>query len=203
MDLKSILDTTGDSTFYDEVIRDYYNNRILLLNDDISDNLIENCIIYILKWNQCDKGLSTKDRKPITIYINSGGGDSIIAMQLVDVIKASMTPIKVVGMSLVASAAFHIFIAGHERVCFNNTIFLMHDGDVTISNSTSKAKDTMKFIEELDNRYKNHVLSSTSMTEEFYDAHYDIEFFFFGNKAKEYGVVDKIIGEDCTMDYIY
>jgi len=203
MDLKSILDTTGDSTFYDEVIRDYYDNRILLLNDDISDNLIENCIIYILKWNQCDKGLSTKDRKPITIYINSGGGDSIIAMQLVDIIKTSMTPIKVVGMSLVASAAFHIFIAGHERVCFNNTIFLMHDGDVTISNSTSKAKDTMKFIEELDNRYKNHVLSSTSMTEEFYDAHYDIEFFFFGNKAKEYGVVDKIIGEDCTMDYIY
>jgi len=203
MDLKSILDTTGDSTFYDEVIRDYYDNRILLLNDDISDNLIENCIIYILKWNQCDKGLSTKDRKPITIYINSGGGDSIIAMQLVDIIKTSMTPIKVVGMSLVASAAFHIFIAGHERICFNNTIFLMHDGDVTISNSTSKAKDTMKFIEELDNRYKNHVLSSTSMTEEFYDAHYDIEFFFFGNKAKEYGVVDKIIGEDCTMDYIY
>ncbi len=203
MDLKSILDTTGDSTFYDEVIRDYYDNRILLLNDDISDNLIENCIIYILKWNQCDKGLSAKDRKPITIYINSGGGDSIIAMQLVDIIKTSMTPIKVVGMSLVASAAFHIFIAGHERICFNNTIFLMHDGDVTISNSTSKAKDTMKFIEELDNRYKNHVLSSTSMTEEFYDAHYDIEFFFFGNKAKEYGVVDKIIGEDCTMDYIY
>ena len=203
MDLKSILDTTGDDTFYDEVIRDYYDNRILLLNDDISDNLIENCIIYILKWNQCDKGLSTKDRKPITIYINSGGGDSIIAMQLVDIIKTSMTPIKVVGMSLVASAAFHIFIAGHERICFNNTIFLMHDGDVTISNSTSKAKDTMKFIEELDNRYKNHVLSSTSMTEEFYDAHYDIEFFFFGNKAKEYGVVDKIIGEDCTMDYIY
>ena len=96
MDLKSILDTTGDRTFYDEVIRDYYDNRILLLNDDISDNLIENCIIYILKWNQADKGLSTKDRKPITIYINSGGGDSIIAMQLVDVIKASMTPIKIV-----------------------------------------------------------------------------------------------------------
>ena len=203
MDLKSILDTTNDNTFFDEVIRDYYDNRILILNNEIDENLIEDCIIYILKWNQCDKGLPIENRKPITIYINSGGGDSILAMQLVDVIKASMTPIKVLGMSLVASAAFHIFIAGHERICFDNTIFLMHDGDVTISNSTSKAKDTMKFIEELDARYKNHVLSSTKMTEEFYDDHYDIEFFFFGNKAKEYGVVDKIIGEDCTMDYIY
>ena len=58
MDLKSILDTTGDSTFYDEVIRDYYDNRILLLNDDISDNLIENCIIYILNCIPCLKKIT-------------------------------------------------------------------------------------------------------------------------------------------------
>ena len=203
MDLKSILDTTCNDTFFDEVIRDYYNNRIIVLNDDINENLIEDCIIYILKWNQSDKGLFKEDRKPITIYLNSGGGDSIIAMQLVDIIKTSITPVRIVGMSLVASAAFHIFIAGHERICFDNTIFVMHDGDVTISNSTSKAKDTMKFIDELDARYKNHVLTSTKMTEQFYDDHYDIEFFLFGNKAKEYGIVDKIVGEDCTMDYIY
>lgn len=203
MDLTSILSSTNDNTFYDEVIRDFYNDRILILNDEITENLIEDCIIFILKWNQSDKALPVENRKPITIFINSGGGDSIIAMQLVDVIKASTTPVKVVGMSLVASAAFHIYIAGHERVCFDNTIFLMHDGDVTISNSTSKAKDTMKFIEELDARYKNHVLSSTKMTEEFYDDHYNIEFFLFGDKAKEYGIVDKIIGTDCTMDYIY
>ena len=203
MDLNSILDATCNNTIYDEVIKDYYNNRIIILNDEINENLIEDCIIYILKWNQSDKGLSREDRKPITIYLNSGGGDSFIAMQLVDVIKASVTPIKIVGMSLVASAAFHIFIAGHERICFDNTIFLMHDGDVTISNSTSKARDTMRFVEELENRYKKHVLNSTQMTEEFYDDHYDIEFYLFGNKAKEYGIVDKIIGEDCTMDYIY
>ena len=100
MDLKSILDTTNDNTFFDEVIRDYYDNRILILNNEIDENLIEDCIIYILKWNQCDKGLPIENRKPITIYINSGGGDSIIAMQLVDVIKASMTPIKVGTMEM-------------------------------------------------------------------------------------------------------
>lgn len=203
MDLKGILDTDCDNSIYDEVIKDYFNNRILIFNDEVGQSLIEDCIIYILRWNQEDRGLSKEDRKPIMIYINSNGGDSIIAMQLVDIIKASITPIKVVGLSIVASAAFHIFIAGHERVCFDNTIFLMHDGDVTISNSTSKAKDTMKFIEELDSRYKKHVLNATNMTEDFYDDHYDIEFFLFGNKAKEYGIVDKIIGEDCSLDYIY
>ena len=156
-----------------------------------------------MKWNQQDKGLPKEHRTPITIYINSNGGDSIVAMQLVDVIKMSITPVKIVGMSLVASAAFHIFIAGHERISFSNTIFLMHDGSVTINNSTSKAKDTMKFVEELDSRAKEHVLSRTTMSEEFYDNHYDVEFFLYADKAKELGIVDKIIGKDCTLDDIY
>ena len=70
MDLKSILDTSNDNTFFFFLFRDYFNNRILILNDEINENLIEDCIIYILKWNQNDKGLSADDRKPITIYIN-------------------------------------------------------------------------------------------------------------------------------------
>ena len=40
MDLKSILDTTNDNTFFDEVIRDYYDNRILILNNEIDANLV-------------------------------------------------------------------------------------------------------------------------------------------------------------------
>ena len=42
MDLKSILDTTNDNTFFDEVIRDYYDNRILILNKT------ENLLLFIL-----------------------------------------------------------------------------------------------------------------------------------------------------------
>ena len=203
MDLKSVLGTTENNTFFDEVIQSYYEDRTLFINQDIDECIIEDCIIFILKWNQDDKGLSQKDRKPIKIYLNSNGGDSVVAMQLVDVIKMSITPITIVGLSLIASAAFHIFIAGHDRVCFENSIFLMHDGAISINNSTSKARDTMKFIEELEERAKKHVLEKTHMDENFYDNHYDVEFFMYADKAKDLGVVDKIIGTDCTIDYIF
>lgn len=203
MDLKSVLSSTPTNDYYEDMMQSYYENRILFINQDIDECIIEDCVAYILKWNQEDKGLQAIDRTPIKIYLNSNGGDSIIAMQLVDVIKMSITPIKIIGMSLVASAAFHIFIAGHDRICFDNTIFLMHDGAVNIANSTSKARDTMKFIEELEERAKKHVLDKTSMDEEFYDNHYDIEFFLYASKAKGLGIVDKIIGEDCALDYIF
>lgn len=202
VDLKSAL-SIGDDSFYEDMMQSFYMERILFINQDIDDSIIEDCIAYIFKWNLEDKGLQPKDRKPIKIYLNSNGGDSIVGMQLVDVIKMSITPITIVGMSLVASAAFHIYIAGHNRICFDNTIFLMHDGAVNIANSTSKAKDTMKFIEELEERAKEHVLSCTKMDKEFYDNHYDVEFFLYANKAQELGIVDKIIGKDCTLNDIF
>ena len=202
MDLKSILDSTIENAFYENMMQSYYENRILFINQEIDECIIEDCIAYILKWNQEDKGLQPQDRKTIKIYLNSNGGDSIVAMQLVDVIKMSITPIMIVGMSLVASAAFHIFIAGHERVCFENSIFLMHDGTISISNNTSKAKDTMKFIDELESRAKKHILDKTTMDEKFYDDHYDVELYMYADKAKEFGIVNKIIGIDCTLDCI-
>lgn len=203
MELKSLVDNVTTDTFYDRLVESYYKDRILVINQDIDECIIEDCIIFILNWNKEDKGLPIENRKPIKIYLNSNGGDSIVAMQLVDVIKMSITPIIIVGLSLVASAAFHIFVAGHDKVCFENTIFLMHDGAITINNSTSKAKDTMKFIDELEARAKKHILDKTTMDEKFYDDHYDVELYLYADKAKELGIVDKIIGVDCNIDYIF
>lgn len=82
-------------------------------------------------------------------------------------------------------------------------VLLMHDGEVTISNSTSKARDTMTFFNNMEERTKKHVLSCTTMTEEFYDKHYDQEFFMYADEqGKELGCVDCVIGVDCDLDAI-
>lgn len=193
----------GNDELFDALRKDYFDNRILILNQAIDECVIEDFILYIFKWNRDDKDIPVEKRKPIIIYINSGGGDSIIAMQFINAIKNSKTPIIGVGLSLVASAAFHIYIACSERIAFKDTILLMHDGEVVIQNSTSKAKDTMKFIDEMERRTKQHVLDCTKITEQFYDDHYDVELYLFSNEAKEYGIVDKIIGEDADLDCIY
>ena len=61
----------------------------------------------------------------------------------------------------------------------------------------------MKFFEEMEERTKQHVLKYTKRTEEFYDKHYDQEYWMYANdKGKELGMVDYIIGEDCDLDDI-
>lgn len=189
----------GNNDLYTEIIKDNLDNRVLVLNEDVTESLLENYILHILKWNREDRDLPVDKRQPITIYINSPGGSSIDGFNLVDVIMASSTPIKGVCFGLAASMGYHILLSCHERVAFKNSVLLQHDGEITVSNTSSKAKDTMKFFDSMEQRTKQYVLSRTKMTEEFYDRVYEQEYWMYAQEAKELGCIDKIIGEDMEL----
>lgn len=201
MDLVEVLGGASGS-LYDETVKAWLEDRVLIVNQEISDDILESYIMYILKWNAEDKHKPEDVRKPIRIIINSVGGDMIVGMGLVDAILQSETKIIGIGVGLVASAAFHIYISCHERVSFKNTIFLMHDGEINIQQTTSKARDTMAFFEEMEKRVKQHVVSYTEMTEDYYDSHFKQELYLYADEAKKLGCVDKIIGDDVDIDYI-
>jgi ATP-dependent Clp protease protease subunit len=198
-----ILPISGSqSDTYDEIYREFLGKRILVFNEEVDDSMVENIVMYILKWNMDDVDIPVEKRKPIKILFSSVGGDTFVAQNVADVILQSKTPIIGVGLSLVASACYHIFLACHERVGFKNTIYLQHDGTISISNSSKKARDTMNFFENMENENKKFVLDRTKMTGEFYDSIFEQEYYMYSTEAKELGVVDKIIGIDCTLDEV-
>lgn len=192
----------GNDDLYTEIIKENLENRILIFNDEVNDCVVENYILHILKWNREDRDLPIDKRKDIFIYINSPGGNSIDGFNFVDVIRGSKTRVVGVCFGLAASMGYHILLACHDRIAFKNSILLQHDGEISIQNSTSKAKDTMKFFDSMEQRTKDYVLSRTNMTEEFYDKIYDQEYWMYANEAKELGCIDKIIGEDVDLDNI-
>lgn len=189
---------------YDEIMRDCIQNRILIFNEDVNDSLIENYIMYILKWNREDKNISdVSKRKKITIILNSYGGDCMIGFGgMVNCLENTKTPVRVVGVGTVASMAFYIYICCKERYSFKDTVFLLHDGEKAAYNSGSKFKNVAAFFENMDRRTKEHVLKYTNISEDFYDENYEKEVYLYADEAKELGCVDYIIGEDCTLDDI-
>lgn len=202
-DFDCVLKDTNDNDQIDELLNDYLRRRVLVFNDQVDDFVLEDYILAILKWNREDEYVPVEKRKPIRLYINSPGGVVISSHMLIDVIVQSKTPVIGVAWSFVASASFHIFLACHERVGFVSSVFLSHDGEVSISNSAKKAKETMNFFDGLDKRTKDFVVSRTHMTPEFYDEIYDMEYYMDIYKAKELGVIHKIVGEDCDLSYIW
>ena len=121
---------------------------------------------------------------------------------LIDVITNSKTPVWGIGLDLVASAAYIAFLACHRRFAFKNSVFLQHEGEMAIENSRSKFKQTSEFFDSQEKSTKEFILSRTNMTSEFYDSIFEVEFWMTSEKAKELGVVEEIIGIDCSMDDI-
>lgn len=177
-------------------------SRKLYLTEDIDECIIDNVVKHILQYNAEDKGKPIEERKPILLYCSSNGGSVDPGFELVDVILQSKTPVYTINLGYQYSMAFLIGLAGHKRFASINAKFLMHDGANFIMNSGAKAQDQMEFNKRIEDRVKEYVLTRTKITSETYDAQMRKEWYMFANEAKELGVTDFIIGEDCTLDDI-
>src|SRR5210317_874474 len=99
------------------------SNGIYVLMDQINHATCRDAIKWIMNQN-----LSENPLPQLTLIINSPGGDVHAAFALIDTMKASSIPIKTVGLGLIASCGFLIFIAGEKgkRILTPNTSILSH-----------------------------------------------------------------------------
>lgn len=70
--------------------------------------------------------LDTLGKKKIKVWINSGGGSIIHAMNIFSAITKSKTPVDTYNMGVCASAAGAIFMAGRKRYMCDYSQFMMH-----------------------------------------------------------------------------
>ena len=177
--------------------------RRLYINSVIDEEIVDTIVYHIMRYNREDKGIDVSKRTPIKLYINSGGGDTYNGYALISAIQSSITPIYTINQGMCASMAFLIFIASDKRFSMKNSTFLMHEGMNGGFDNTSKMRERIEFeTGELERLTKNFVLENTKITNELYDEKYRAEWYMLPTMAKEQGIVDYIVGVDCTIDEI-
>ena len=198
-DEATVLKNWGvNEVFYLKNLKD----RKLFLTCDIDECIIDDIVSHILQYNADDKGKPVEERKPILLYCSSNGGSVDPGVELIDVIRQSKTPVYTINLGYQYSMGFLIGLAGHKRYGSKTAKYLMHDGSNFIYNSGAKAQDQMEFNKRIEARVKEYVLDRTKITSEMYDAQMRKEWYMFSDEAKELGVTDYIIGEDCDLDEI-
>lgn len=189
--------------YEDKYAEEDLNNRHLYLNSDIDENVIDNIVYHIMRYNRIDKGIPKEERTPIILYINSPGGNVVDGYGVIDAILTSETPVYTVNVAMCASMGFLIFIAGAKRFSFEHSEFLMHDGSTMGFDSTAKMKDRMEFETiQLEKMTKEYIMNRTKINEKLYDEKYRVEWYFLPNEGKKIGVIDYIIGKDCSIEDI-
>lgn len=171
----------------------HLRERIIILNEDVDDILVERVILQILKWNREDEGKELSERKKITILLNTPGGDVYLGLVLCEVIKKSKTPVHVTILGMAASMGSLIAMAAHHTSAYEYSNVLIHDGSTFLVGSSNKVKDHMKFQELKDKQIKDFVIANTKITEEKYDEMADREWWLTADTAKELGIVQEIL----------
>lgn len=200
IDLEKIFAEGGqlDDLFYLQDLR----QRKIYLFDEISQTSVPSIVRHILQFNRDDEGIPVEDRAPILLYVTSNGGSIDDGFELIDAILTSITPVYTINLGYQYSMGFLIGLAGHRRFAMPNAKFLMHDGASCVFDSGAKAQDRMEFNRRVEQRIKDYVVRRTNITPDEYDSKLRVEWYMFSDEAKQRGVIDFIIGDDCLMSEV-
>ena len=190
-------------TLEDKFAFEALESRHLAITEPIDEYVLENIRFHVVRYNKEDKGIPRENRKPIIIYISTLGGNETDGFGIIDLITTSETPIYTVNIAVCYSMGFLIFLAGEKRFSMPNATFLLHDGNLKISDSMTKLKDYVEFeSSQIGERTKNYVLNRTRISSKLYNKKQRVEWYMYPEEAKEHGVVTHIIGKDASMSDI-
>lgn len=196
------IDTENTVTLEEQFYLQDLKQRKLYLNGEIEQYGISDIVRHILQFNREDYGIAEEHRTPIILYVSSNGGEVDPGFELIDVIRASKTPVYTVNLGFQYSMGFLIGLAGHKRFATPNAKVLMHDGSQFVYNSGAKVQDQMEFQKKVEERVKQYILSRSKLTDEEYNSKLRVEWYLFADEAKEKGFLDYIIGVDCDINAI-
>ena len=169
-----------------------FSKRIIFIDDEeITPNLVNNVFknIMVLKWES--------ETKPITILINSAGGNIQAGMQLYDLLQTCKTPIRIVAIGQASSMAAVLLAAGkHGRYVFENTSVMIHQPLLgnAVSGNTTSIKEISDHLIETKEKMNRLLAKHTNKTVEEIDKATSYDHYFTAQEAVEFGLCDKIIG---------
>lgn len=97
------------------------NSRELFLNEEVSSKTSTSLIKQLMYLEKQAPG------EPITLYINSPGGEVVSGLALYDYIQLMSSPVYTVCIGTAASMAAILFLAGEKRKMMKNTQLMIHD----------------------------------------------------------------------------
>ena len=171
-------------------------HRIIVLNDEIDRDSIFKAKYYIERLVRLDNG----NPQPITIRINSYGGEALSTMFLVSYIEE----LKEQGYEIICeveafamSGGFLILISGSKRVAHRYSEIMWHQpnsyqvGHYTLKDKKLEYEQTQK----LWNTLKDYVVSRTNITHEEMDKSVTVneDWFMTAQDAVKLGVIDTIL----------
>lgn len=169
-------------------------NRLIFIDYDIDDTLLREVGRQIIEYNRADKDKPVKDRTPIVILINSGGGCLDSTYATIAIMETSKTPIITVNMNCAYSAAGLILMAGHKRYCMPRSQVLIHSGSAQgISGNYEDIQESTKSYKKMVEEMREFIISKTKVDKALMKKNQSRDWYLQTSEQIDLGVVDEMI----------
>lgn len=99
------------------------SDNFLIAFGDVNNDLASTIAEWIIGNNY-----SEESPEMLTMFLNSAGGDLNAAWSIIDIIRGSSVPVRIIGLGQLASAGLLIFMSGEKgmRILTENTSLMSH-----------------------------------------------------------------------------
>ena len=192
-------ETNNDGTDVDNH-RKYYReydygvdstDNVIFIQDEIQSGLTFDIISKVRLLKKINGNIES-----VNILLNSGGGDVIETLALIDYMKSQKDQIKfnivVRGMAMSAAALLLANGTG-TRAASRHSKIMVHQLSTIVVGKLSDVKSNAKFSEELELECNRLMAESTKMEREYWENIQSSDYFMSAEKALELGIIDVII----------
>lgn len=140
-------------------------------------------------------GLAAESDDPITLWLNTNGGEVRHAIAIIDAMNACPVVVNTVAIGKVYSAGLLIYIVGKLRIAFPNTMFMAHQFrsqqmELSRGDSIGRHEAENKTEQWMLEHFKKYTSVPEAKIKRLFMGH---ERFFDAQQALEFGVADQII----------
>jgi ATP-dependent Clp protease protease subunit len=171
----------------DALAERFLKTRTILLTGEIDKELGERLIRQLLL-------LESLSADPITILIDSPGGDVDAGFAIFDMIRFVKAPVRIVGMGLVASAAALVLLAvpRESRLGLPNSHYLIHQPLSGIRGVATEIEIHARELEKTRERINRIIAEETGQTMERVQKDTDRDYWMSADEAMTYGLISRV-----------
>lgn len=179
------IDTKRTYETYNFLGKNFY------ITEEITQDMATEFYKFIEYWNDID---TPDNSDPITVYINSPGGDLEAALAIIATMEQSAIPVNTVVVGRAWSGAFLVSICGDHRTSLKYSSFLYHEGSAYYEADAHKYLQFSKYYENiLLKNMETCILANTHIDASTYESHRKDDWWIDTKMALQYGIIDEIM----------
>lgn len=165
-----------------------YNNRVIRIDSEINSDIAGEVCSQLL-------AMDDDSHKPISLYINSPGGEVNAGLQIIDTMNSITSPVFTINVAMCASMGAVILSNGAKRMSLPHARVMIHqvssgmegniqDMEVSFQETMRLNDITMGILAENCDKTLDEVKNDTNR-----------DHWMYTEEAMSYGIIDEVTGE--------